>query len=176
LKRPSWSPYIVGTLIGVLSWVTFGVMGEALGVSTTFVRVAGLIEGVFSPEHVKGNAYYAKYMIAEPAVDWQMMLVIGVFIGAAISSRLGQTRSVEVVPELWAWRFGPSRILRYLAAFVGGALVLIGSRLAGGCTSGHGISGGLQYALGSWVFVVAFFASGVLASFAMFGRKGRSHV
>lgn len=176
LTRSRWSPYAVGALIGMLSWLAFGVMGKALGVSTTFVRLAGLIEAVFSPGHVADNAYYAKYIIKKPAVDWQMMLVVGVFIGAAISARLGRTHRVERVPDLWAWRFGPSRIVRYLAAFVGGVLVLLGSRLAGGCTSGHGISGGMQFAIGSWVFFMTFFAAGVLGAFGLFGRKGRDHV
>ncbi|HAI10768.1 MAG TPA: hypothetical protein DCM28_03630, partial [Phycisphaerales bacterium] len=49
-------------------------------------------------------------------------------------------------------------------------------RMAGGCTSGHGISGGLQLAVSSWAFFFAMFGSGVVTAFALFGLKGRSHV
>lgn len=176
LKKYPWSPYVVGAGIGVLSWITFGLMGKALGVSTTFVRLAGLIESVFAKGHVQANAYYSKYIINEPGIDWQMMLVIGLFFGAFISSLLGRSRIKETVPELWKSRFGSSKGGRYLGAFVGGLLVLVGARLAGGCTSGHGISGGMQFAVASWVFFASMFAAGVGAAFLMYGKEGRNHV
>jgi len=176
LSRERWSPYVVGAGIGVLSWVTFGLMGKALGVSTTFVGAVGIVESIMDRAHVASNAYLAKYVIESPPVDWQMLLVVGLFAGAWLSSKLGGSYHVERVPQLWAWRFGANRWARYAGAFVGGVLVLFGSRLAGGCTSGHGISGGLQFAAGSWVFLPAFFAAGVATAFALFGREGRRHV
>lgn len=176
LSKPRWSPYVVGAAIGILSWITFGLMNKALGTSTTFVCVAGLIESLFAPDHVKENAYFSKYIIDKPAVDWQMMLVLGLLLGALLSGTLSKSRQVERVPELWAWRFGPSGWLRYAGAFVGGVLVLFGARLAGGCTSGHGISGGLQFALSSWLFFASFFIAGLATAFAIFGREGRRHV
>jgi len=45
--------------------------------------------------------------------------------------------------------------------------------MAGGCTSGHGISGSLQLALSSWVFFLVMFGFGVLGALFLF-RK-RSH-
>ena len=62
LKIPRWSPYVVGTGIGVLSWVTFALMGKALGTSTTAVRAAGGLERIIAPDHVEQNAYFAKYL------------------------------------------------------------------------------------------------------------------
>jgi hypothetical protein len=171
-----WNPFLVGALIGVLSWITFGLMGKALGASTTFVRIVGLVESTFAPEHVEGNAYLAKYVVSKPAIDWQMMLVIGMVIGAFASAMLGKTYRKETVPDLWKWRFGESKIKRYLWAFVGGALMLFGARMAGGCTSGHGISGGLQFAVGSWVFFATFFAAGLATAFLLYGKGGRNHV
>jgi len=176
LSKPRWSPYLIGASIGILSWITFGLMNKALGTSTTFVRLAGLIESLFSKEHVAQNPYFAKYVVDKPAIDWQMMLVVGLVLGALLSSLLSKSRNVERVPELWAWRFGPSAALRYLGAFVGGVLVLVGARLAGGCTSGHGISGGLQFAVSSWIFFVSFFLAGIGTAFVMFGKEGRRHV
>ncbi|MBN2580293.1 MAG: YeeE/YedE family protein [Pirellulales bacterium] len=176
LRQPRWSPYLVGAGIGVLSWITFGLMGKALGTSTTLVRWAGLLEALVDRQHVTANAYYAKYLVSEPAVDWQMMLVVGLPIGALISALLSRSYRVERVPKLWEWRFGPSRAKRYAWAFLGGALLLFGARLAGGCTSGHGISGGLQLSVGSWLFFAAFFSTGVIAAFVLFGKEGRNHV
>ncbi len=171
-----WSPYLVGAAIGVLSWITFALMGKALGTSTTLVRWAGLIESLFAYDHVVGNTYYQKYLVDKPAIDWQMLLVIGLPIGAALGAWLTGSFHVERVPELWKWRFGPSRWVRYAAAFAGGFLLLFGARLAGGCTSGHGISGGLQLSLSSWIFFAAFFAAALGTAFAIYGKDGRNHV
>ena len=54
--------------------------------------------------------------------------------------------------------------------------MLFGARMAGGCTSGHGISGGLQLAVSSWAFFIAMFASGLVTAFVLFGKEGRNHV
>jgi len=176
-RRP-WSPYLVGALIGVLSWITFAGMGKALGTSTTMVHVAGLATGVVAPDHVAENAYYSKYLNADAgknAFNWQFFLVIGLAGGALIAARLFKDTHVETVPALWSKRFGPGKAKRYAAAFAGGVLLLFGARMAGGCTSGHGISGGLQLAVSSWMFFVAMFVSGVAAAFLMFGKE-RNHV
>lgn len=176
LKRPRWSPYLVGAGIGVLSWVTFFFMGKELGVSTTMVRAAGVLESVVAGEHVRQNAYFAKVLVGKPAFEWQAALVVMLLVGAFLAARLAGSTNRQSVPSIWAARYGPSRAKRYLGAFIGGAILLFGARLAGGCTSGHGISGGLQLALSSWTFLLFMFASGVATAFAMYGGRRRSHV
>jgi hypothetical protein len=166
----------------MLSWLTFAWMGKALGTSTTMVRASGALEGIVAREHVENTAYFAKYFfdktsgIAKPIFEWQFALVIMMIIGAWIAAKLTRARFTEHVPELWSWRFGPSKWIRYIAAFVGGAIMLFGARLAGGCTSGHGISGGLQLSVSSWAFFFAMFVSGVVTAFILFGKEGRRHV
>ena len=173
-KRARWSPYLVGTAIGILSWATFLFMDKTLGVSTTFVRAAGLFISIFASEHVAETAYFAKYLSGRPAVDWQAALVVALALGAVIAARLGGARGREAVPSVWARAQGPSRAKRYLAAFAGGFLVLFGARLAGGCTSGHAISGGLQLALSSWLFTAAVFAAGIPTAFLLYRSKKQS--
>ena len=103
--------------------------------------------------------------------------MVGVFAGAWLSSaRISNDRTERSVPPLWEWRFGPSVAEGLAAAFFGGALMMFGSRLAQGCTSGHGISGALQLALSSWIFVILLFAAGTVATFLLYGREARSHV
>jgi uncharacterized membrane protein YedE/YeeE len=77
------------------------------------------------------------------------------------------------VPAVWRERFGPSVPKRMLGAFLGGLLAMFGARLADGCTSGNGISGSLQLAVGGWTFFMTLFAFGILTSLALFGL-GRS--
>lgn len=176
LKRPRWSPYLVGAGIGVLSWATFLFMGKALGVSTTMVRASGVIGALVAEEHVRQNAYFAKYLVGKPAFEWQAALVVMLVVGAFLAAKLAGARRPEAVPSIWSERFGPSSSKRYLGAFLGGAILLFGARLAGGCTSGHGISGSLQLALSSWTFLTFMFASGIVTAFAVYGRGRRSHV
>jgi len=178
LARARWSPYAVGASIGVLSWITFAFMDKALGTSTTFVRVSGAALGSVAPDHVRENAYFAKYLVGKPAFDWQFALVVALFVGAFVAARSARLNDpaatlVPDVPATWSARFGPSRARRMVGAFLGGALLLFGARLAGGCTSGHGISGSLQLAVSSLTFLVAAFAVGIPFAFALY-RPGRS--
>ncbi|WP_145188375.1 YeeE/YedE thiosulfate transporter family protein [Planctomycetes bacterium Pla163] len=180
LQRARWSPYAVGAGIGVLSWATFALMDKALGTSTTFVRAAGSAIGAVAPDHVRENAYYAKYLVGKPAFDWQFALVIGLFLGALTAARMARRNDptyvpIGAVPATWSARFGPSRTRRAVGAFLGGAVLLIGARLAGGCTSGHGISGSLQLAASSLTFIVAAFAVGIpFALWFYASDRGRS--
>jgi hypothetical protein len=48
--------------------------------------------------------------------------------------------------------------------FLGGFIMLFGARWAGGCTSGHGLSGVGQLAAGSIVVTLMFFAGGIAVS------------
>lgn len=178
-RKPRWSPYIVGIGIGLLSWATFYFMDKALGTSTSFVGAAGAAICSVAPEHCAENAYLVKEYGAKgggfkPIFDWQMSLDIALMAGAFLAAFLGGTLKRERVPTLWAERFGPSVAKRYLAAFVGGFILIFGARMAGGCTSGHGISGGLQLAVSSWTFFMSMFASGVVTAMLLFGFKSRT--
>lgn len=129
LAATSWSPYVVGALLGVLSWFTFLSADTPLGVSTTFVRAAAAVEKAIAPSHVESTPYLKKN---GPKLDWQAALVVGLFLGAWLSARMSGDLTRERVPELWARRFGPSVALRYAAAFAGGAILMFGARLADG--------------------------------------------
>jgi hypothetical protein len=69
---------------------------------------------------------------------------------------------------MWLERFGQSLWLRLGVAFVGGGVMAFGARMAGGCTSGHGISGALQLSVGSWIALMGFFVGGVITAMLMF--------
>ncbi len=76
------------------------------------------------------------------------------------------------MPKMWVDQFGNSTLKRNTAAFFGGVLLLFGARLAGGCTSGHMISGISQLALSSFIFgVVTFGAAILMAKYLYRGRE-----
>jgi uncharacterized membrane protein YedE/YeeE len=92
------------------------------------------------------------------------MLVLSIPLGAFLAALLTRRLSRRDLPEPWRSVFGPSRLLRFSAAFLGGFLLLFGARLAGGCTSGHILSGVSQLALSSILFFAAAFGSAVLVA------------
>ncbi len=160
-----WSPYAVGVGIGLLSCLTFLLSDKPLGCSTAFARTAGMLEGLLRGPTVRKRPYYQKF---PPEVDWEWMLVLGVVAGAFLSASLSGEFRVEWVPTTWEAAFGPSAFRRWLVALGGGVLMGVGSRWAGGCTSGHGISGTLQLAVSSWLAAAAFFAGGVATAFLLY--------
>lgn len=162
---PAWSPYLVGALIGVLSWFTFRISRRPLGASTAYARVAGVLGRTVAGDHTRSLHFYQK---KAARVEWQTMLVAGVIIGALIAASTGGEITGRAVPPLWADRFGDGWPLRWGAALLGGALMAIGARIAGGCTSGHGISGALQLSVGSWITLLCFFAGGIATAFLVF--------
>lgn len=162
----AWSPYLVGGLIGVLSMLTFYLSNKPIGASTAYARLGGMVGKAAAPKHTSTLQYYRDN---RPAVDWEVMLVIGAIFGAFLAAWHGNEFAGSWIPRMWAARFGEdSLMLRLGAAFMGGILVAFGARLAGGCTSGHGISGTLQLSVGSWIAAACFFAGGVAAAMLMY--------
>ena len=103
-----------------------------------------------------------------PKLNWEFAFVLAAIAGAAVAALTGGGFVNEWVPEMWRARFGDSLALRGAFAFGGGALMAFGARLAGGCTSGHGISGTLQLNVASWIAVICFFIGGAIVANLMF--------
>jgi len=159
----SWSPYLVGTLIGVLSWLSFIISKKALGTSTTFARASAKLGSLFLGDSVYEWKYYQKY---KPELEWQSMLVIGIVIGSFISAVLSGQFELSFLPVTdFKSILNQNIVGRIFSAFVGGTLLGFGARLAGGCTSGHGISGAFQLSIASWISLIGFFVGGAAAAF-----------
>jgi hypothetical protein len=169
-----WSPYVAGALVGLLAilsaWGTTMWLGKTnyLGASTTFVRGAGIIEQQAVPERVGANEYFSRTKVR---VDWQFMLVLGIFAGAFIASSTDRSFKLESVPPVWKERFGPSVGKRAAGAFLGGIVAMIGARMASGCPSGHGLSGLMQLAVSGFVALGMFFITGVLVAAVVYRRR-----
>lgn len=173
-ENGGWSPYLAGALVGLLAiasvLATTQLLGKTsyLGASTTFVRAAGLLEQMVAPEHVAQSQYYVKEKVR---IDWQFMLVLGIFLGALISSVSDKSFKLESVPPTWEARFGPSIGKRALGAFLGGIVAMMGARMADGCPSGHGLSGMMQLSVSAFVALALFFGVGVFVAHFVYGRR-----
>ena len=165
LTLAAWSPYLAGTGIGILSCLAFLLSDRPIGCSTAFVKARGLIGRAVNAEKVAAMDYYREIV---PRVDWAFMIIPGVIIGAYISVLLSGQFHLIWVPTLWERTFGPDPFLRVVVALAGGILLGFGARWAGGCTSGHGISGSIQLSLASMVTAGCFFAGGIAVALLIF--------
>ena len=169
LTDKAWSPYVAGVLIGLLQIPAFLLIETALGASSSYVTVGGLLASYLDPSLARID-YVARHISAAPKNWWQVALVAGVAVGAFLSMTLSGARRRSISP-IWARALGsrsPAR--RYAVAFAAGFLMLFGARIADGCTSGHGLSGIAQLAVGSTVAVAAMFAGGIAAATLLLRR------
>jgi uncharacterized membrane protein YedE/YeeE len=180
MKTPkSWRPYVTGALVGLLAilsvLVSTRTLGKPkyLGASTTFVRAAGLIEKKISDRHVADNSYFQAKKVK---VDWQFMFVIGILLGSFAASVSDRSFKVEAVPPIWRQRFGNKISTRAIGAFLGGIVAMFGARLAGGCPSGHGLSGLMQLSVSGFLSMAGFFGAGVVVAHLVYrsGKGGKS--
>ena len=155
----SWSPYIAGGLSGLAIIVSVLWTGQFFGASTSFVRSAGMLEKIFEPERVAHLEYFIRYL---PKFDWQLMFVIGIFVGSLIASVWSGSFKWQGVPDMWAERFGTNPAKRGTVAFLGGIIAMFGARLADGCPSGHGLSGMIQLAVSGLIAMIFFFVGGII--------------
>jgi len=140
--RNYWNPYVAGLLLGVAVTVSFA-FGHYFGASRVFATLARwLRDRSVNLDH------------------WMTFEVLGLLAGGALGALL-------------SGRFGAGGGFggrwRVVAAVVGGALVMIGSRFAAGCTSGLALSGGIRMSAGAFVFMGAMFLGGFAAA-ALFRR------
>jgi uncharacterized membrane protein YedE/YeeE len=169
LFLPRWPAIAVGVAIGLLECATFLFLDKPIGCSTAFTRTSGLIERAIRGSKTDEKPYYRLF---PPVIDWEWVFVAGIPLGAFLSAVSGGTFRIEWAPSLWITIFGPGVFRRLATALAGGFLVGLGARWAGGCTSGHGISGCLQLALSSWLAAASFFGGGILAAILLFSRAG----
>ena len=168
LTKRAWSPYAAGIVIGLLQIPAFLLIGTALGTSSSYVTVTAHLAQFVDPS-IAEIKYAAKHL--DGAKNWwQVAMVGGIALGAFLSARLSGTTRQGIAP-IWAELTGStSKARRYAMAFLGGFIMVLGARIADGCTSGHGVSGIAQLAIGSFVAVTAMFGAGILTANLIYKR------
>jgi uncharacterized membrane protein YedE/YeeE len=170
----SMRPYVFGALTGVLLTLSVAVTGQFFGTSTTFPRMATLILSTVGVD-LSSTAFY---QVRDGALtgaafpNWQLLFVIGIGVGAFIAAKVTKTYKSEDVPEMWTQQFGPEKRKRIMYSLAGGAVAMIGARMAGGCPSGHGVSGVSQLGVSSLLAVSMFFIGGIVAARVLYRPKG----
>jgi uncharacterized protein len=169
LKQKEWSPYLAGALLGVVYVASIAVSGIVPGASGAFENIGGLIAKYIAPS-LANSAYFQ--FVMPPGILWEVILLVGVMAGAFVSAKLSGDFKLAAVPDAqWRAVFGPSVVKRWLVAFAGGIILEIGAGIAGGCTSGLAIGGGLFLAPAAFLFIGGMFISGIPTAMLMYWRK-----
>ena len=153
---PYWNPYLVGFFLGLVLLSAYLIAGRGLGATGAFGSVAAWIANAISPEHAQASAVHARYLESgTPLTAWLVYLLLGAFVGAAVSGLTAGrfSISVEKGPRL-------SDGQRLALALAGGIIAGIGAKIARGCTSGQALTGAAILNAGSLVFMISVFAAG----------------
>lgn len=167
-----WSWVRGGIALGILNVFIF-FSGNHLGTTTAYAQTTGYITQFFSPQLIPISTWTAGTCGVSGGlqVSWQWILVLGVVIGGFIGKLLSREKKAPEIPTLWKERFGNRPQMRLVHAFLGGFLLLIGARIAGGCTSSHIISGMSQMAVSGMLFAAMVFAAGIPTALFLYRRK-----
>ncbi len=165
-SKPYADPYLGGILMGLVLFASLFITGSGLGASGSVGRLATFIVDLISPQHVDRVPDLLHWAGGDtnPLDATLVMITLGSIIGGFISGLIhGRTRfEIHKGPNI-------SNRTRLAAAFIGGIFFVYGARMARGCTSGQGLSGGAVLSAGSWTVVFAIF--GGAWALAYFARK-----
>jgi len=169
IRKEEWSPYVAGILLGVVGVLAVLLSNSLLGASGAFENIAGLIGKAVAPQAFD-NMYFN--FIMPPGITWGVILLVGVFFGGMLGAFSSGTFKWRLVSDdQWKKVFGPQVWKRWVLAFLGAIVLEYGAGIAGGCTSGLAISGGMLLAPAAFLFIGGMFASGILTAMVVY-RKG----
>lgn len=153
--RP-WPFWAGGLIIGLLVPLLYYIYNTALGVSTGYGNLAKM---VFPSQHLKW--FQTQF---QETVSWRVYFIIGIILGGFLSARLaGRPLVISEMGQFTLIRGWPF-LLNALYFFIGGLLLGLGARIAGGCTSGHSIHGIANLHSSSIIVTILFLAGGVVAA------------
>ena len=161
-EKTPWVFY--GILFGFLGAISILVWGP-IGVSGTYPRFIGAIMQFVDPAYAEANPYLKRMgSLFKPETFLVLGLLIGGFLGAKVNR--------EKAPKCEMIHQGETTTgKRYRDAFIGGFLIVVGARIAGGCTSGHIISGITQLSVSGFIFAAGVFATGIITAKSLSSRR-----
>jgi uncharacterized membrane protein YedE/YeeE len=179
ILREPWPWYVAGPLIGLFVPLLLLIGNKPFGVSGSLRVICAAV--------APGKVAFFRYDWKRQGA-WSIAFASGLLLGGVLAATLLAGPAPSVAPattsDLAALGLGadvtalaPESLFSWPALLtargllfmvVGGFLVGFGSSYAGGCTSGHGITGLAALQLASLIAIVAIFAGGLFATYVLF--------
>ncbi len=170
LRREFWSPYAAGVLLGLVGIGAVWGGSHLVGASGAVSTISSSILSAVAPAAV-GDKMYFKFVMP-PGMSWELVLFIGMFFGGLLGALSGGTFKLRWNDDpTWKKIFGPQRWKRLVIGFLGAVVLQFGAGIAGGCTSGLAISGGMLLAPSAFLFMGGMFASGILVTWLIYRKR-----
>lgn len=148
-----WPWWLSGILIGLTVPLLYLLSGKAFGISTSFQQI-----GAMCSPHSRLD-YFKNYDVRDGF--WTIVFAVGIALGGFVGTHLMTNETIEFLPESFHSTGGAVRLL------IGGFLVGFGTRYAGGCTSGHSITGISNLNWPSLVATIFFFVGGLAVTWGL---------
>jgi uncharacterized membrane protein YedE/YeeE len=162
-RKKNYNWLFAGIGLAILNCIAFlhVVFNKPIGASSTYPYLGNLFTDLFQNNSIA---------VEDKSGKWQLIFLAGAMLSGLVISLLRKDFKIKLIYSGWSKTQGKSSLKRILWAFIGGFIMLLGARMAGGCTSGHVISGGMQIAASSLLFG-AFVFAGLLITGKYFYRK-----
>ncbi len=167
IRRIPW--WVGGILMALLLLFTFSVFGanRPLGASTYVPYFSGIVFGL-DPQQ------YSYLKEVKNAGAWEGVMLLGALFGGFITSVfITKSFRLSLIPTGWKKYKNHSVTSRLMWSFFSGFLLIIGARMAGGCTSGHFLSGMAQTAISSMIFGAVVMLSLVVTGKLFYNTKAK---
>lgn len=158
MKLPKW---MKAAILLSLSFFMAIWLVKPVGVSTQFSVVSGMIHTAIDSEVLETNEYYQKDNGAiadeiENPWNYNFIFVLAIPVGGVVGHIFDAKKRQPQKPEACVLK--ESVWKTYVLPFISGALLLFGARMAGGCTSGHMMSGMMQSSVSGYIFAASVFS------------------
>lgn len=176
IGQKTWSPYIAGVLLGLVGLFTVLLANSLLGASGAFESIAGLIGKKIAPS-LFNNIYWGAegsrtMPVIRPEITWSVILLVGIFFGGTLGALSSKTFKFRFNDDAqWKRIFGPQPWKRWVIGFVGAIIVEYGAGIAGGCTSGLAISGGMLFVPAAFLFMAGFMITGIITAMIVYRKR-----
>ncbi len=152
LMQP-WPWWVSGVLVGLIVPLLHLLAGKSFGISSSFQQL-----GAMCLSNSK-LSYFREFDWRRGV--WILVFVGGIALGGFVANNFLSAEPVEFLPPFYHSAGGALRLM------IGGVLVGFGARYAGGCTSGHAISGISNLNWPSVVATIFFFVGGLAVTWGL---------
>jgi uncharacterized protein len=149
---------LAGVCIAAITLALLFLGRRRLGISGGFDDVCGL---------VLASPYFTR-PAARAARQWRLPFLAGLVLGGFLSASLSGGWHVTWALGMFDSHVGWGHVGKVAWMFAGGLLIGFGTRLGGGCTSGHGIFGVSNLERASIVSTISFLTGGFVTTQLLF--------